>query len=204
LQTWFTMRRSSRFPGGSIGGLAALALLLAACTSAEQEAPPQGDDGAFPSRATRDSRDAREPVEEAAGSTAAPPTTAEACTADAAASCAALAKFYPDRFSLWYLDDAACRAMRFARCGLILSSPDTGWTPERRLACATAWSTATAADLSTIYPRKCDTPPGKRPENAPCSIDAECATRSCSVPVAAVCGVCKPRVQAAGACTFTS
>lgn len=132
----------------------------------------------------------------------APSSLDGACAADASAYCSAFAQKAPDVFAERYLDAPACVTRVSAGCKLVLMSPDTGWTPEARLACAAAWATATAEQIITLtaMPMACRAPAGKKPDGTACGLPSDCASGACVIGRGQTCGVCAPRAKAGAAC----
>jgi hypothetical protein len=99
----------------------------------------------------------------------------------------------PDRMRIW------CEAQ-------LAAPPDSNWIPSAFKTCITSWSALTCDewrdfDLEILKGPSCFVS-GKRGEGAGCWSFAQCGSGECGGDT--VCGTCRPRVPADGACQFDS
>jgi hypothetical protein len=134
-----------------------------------------------------------------------PGATADNCTDFGTAWCAKAGQC--GTTDVESLGGALCPARMKLWCEAQLAAPpDSNWSPSAFKTCITSWSALTCGewrdfDLEILKGPSCFVP-GKRGEGSGCWSFAQCGSGDCGGD--AVCGTCRPRVPADGACKFDS
>jgi hypothetical protein len=121
----------------------------------------------------------------------------DACSAIAAAICAAEARCEPfNGISAEYGTMSSCLERQVLSCNLSLR------TPAQNLACATARMNEPCVEWSAdeFGPPVCYPMPGKGETGEPCTVNQQCASAFCATVSNAACGTCQPTPIVGTAC----
>jgi hypothetical protein len=119
------------------------------------------------------------------------------CASYASNVCSTYNSCAPDVVTYLYGSVAACETRYALLCSLIVSEPQTTWTPAKQDACGTALAGAgcDAFLLSPFNggPAACQPTPGPRANGAGCIDSAQCASAYCQHAATSFCGTCVAR-----------